>query len=297
MFTGVFAFQACLAPFLFKCGKVRVSALRLPKHCRNICRNAETRTAAGAQRAALGRVGRCSGDHFWVKPLARLAPIWRRSPPTPALHPCFMPLGCQFQQSRHRAAPFTPVSTKGQGGLSRPRDCLSCAVARACARGAFPFGPRCDCRQLMCLLLARARGVSVRLSPPGAYGGQRDSRNTAGVGVLRAGVSRARALVCLARARRCDGTPRAPLPRLYGGFGTPARRRGGGGNGGHYVFPRHVALLHRKRPGAGCHGSGFVCGVDNGDGRGGIKGGAFGEEWGCAPWWTGARNRGESQVG
>ncbi len=57
MFTGVSAFQACLALFLFKCGKVRVSALRLPKHCRNICRNAETRTAQGSNKHALGRVG------------------------------------------------------------------------------------------------------------------------------------------------------------------------------------------------------------------------------------------------
>ena len=37
---------------------------------------------------------------------------------TPARHPCLIPSGVQFQQSRHRAAPFTPVSTQGDGSGS-----------------------------------------------------------------------------------------------------------------------------------------------------------------------------------
>jgi len=180
MFTGVFAFQACLTPFLFKCGKLCVSALRLPKHCRNICRNAETRTAAGEQqtRPRSGRRGRKIFQPVSLMPI-RGQP-GRINPP---MVPC---AGC-FSLGVGHGCPLVGVSPIFHGGLGYP----------------------------------------LPVAPMGMKGG----------------AARARVhLFCLARAREVATVrPAAPRPRLYGGLGTPARRRGGSGNGGLYPLPPHGA--------------------------------------------------------
>ena len=113
MFTGVFAFQACLTPFLFKCGKLCVSALRLPKHCRNICRNAETRTAAGEQQTR-PRSGRRGRKIF--QPVSRMPIRGQPGRFNPPMVPC---AGCVSLAVGH-GCPLVGVSPIFHGGLGYP---------------------------------------------------------------------------------------------------------------------------------------------------------------------------------
>jgi len=200
MFTGVFCFQACLALFLFKCGKVRVSALRLPKHCRNICRNAETRTAQGSNKHALGRVG--AGKKLF-QPVSRV-PVrgqpGRFNPPMCRLRqPCGRP-----RVPGWRGVADLPLVPRPAGPVISPRASPPPVPLRSdqLARLASVPGVRSD-----------SADARMRISPARLLPGAEGARSRSFPWVYRGGLyAHAVAYLPLARARRRDNPPRPPTP-------------------------------------------------------------------------------------
>ena len=256
MFTGVSAFQACLALFLFKCGKVRVSALRLPKHCRNICRNAETRTAQGSNKHALGRVG--AGKKLF-QPVSRV-PVrgqpGRFNPPMCRLRqPCGRP-----RVPGWRGVADLPLVPRPAGPVISPRASPPPVPLRSDqpARLAPVPGVRSD-----------SADARMRISPARLLPGAEGARSRSFPWVYRGGLY-AHAVTCLHLVRaREDATvrptlPLPPRPALWGAWDSGAEA-GRLRKQGTLCAPAPWRSSASKAPwGARCHGSGFERGGESG---------------------------------
>ena len=217
MFMGLFAFTARLPRLLFKCGKIRISALRLPKHCRNICRNAETRTAQGSNKHALGRVGAGKKTVSAGQPGARSGSARQVQPAhVPVASALRSATGARLAGCR-RSSTGAPSGRSSHFPACQPAPCSpalgSTRPARPGARCPVGFS-RCPHENQPCPVASGCRRCPLPVDPVGIQGG---------------GCTRTRSLVCISRARE-DATvrPTLPLPPRPGPMGGMGLRRLGG---------------------------------------------------------------------